>query len=111
MIKIATIDIKLKSYDELVFEITKLNTDIYLKNKEIERLNNIIEEFEKELTNKIEETKNLKDYSKWYVEGYDKAISITHSSHSGIMLETIKSTTIKRYEYLLDKLKELKEGK
>ena len=38
-----TIDIKLKSYDELVFEITKLNTDIYLKNKEIERLNNIID--------------------------------------------------------------------
>ena len=31
----ATIDIKLKSYDQLVFEITKLNTDIYLKDKEI----------------------------------------------------------------------------
>lgn len=36
------IDVKLKTYEQLQFEITKLNTDIFLKNKEIERLNNII---------------------------------------------------------------------
>ena len=34
----ATIDIKLKSYDELIFEITTLNTKLFLKDKEIERL-------------------------------------------------------------------------
>ena len=42
-----TIDIKLKTYEQLQFEITKLNTDIFLKDKEIERLNNIINELEK----------------------------------------------------------------
>ena len=45
----STIDLKLKTYEQLQFEITKLNTDIFLKNKEIERLNNIINEMEKEL--------------------------------------------------------------
>ena len=70
--------------------------------------NNIINELEKEIINTIEETRNLQDYSKWYVEGYEEVISLTHSSHSGVMLETIKSTTIKRYEYLLNKLQELK---
>ena len=38
----STIDLKLKTYQQLQFEITKLNTDIFLKDKEIERLNNII---------------------------------------------------------------------
>lgn len=47
----ATIDIKLKTYEQLQFEIMKLNTDIVLKDKEIERLNNIINEFEKYLVN------------------------------------------------------------
>ena len=57
------------------------------------------------IQNKIEESKNLQDYSKWYVENYDKAIDLTNSSHGGIMLETIKSTTIKRYEDVLNILK------
>jgi len=39
-----TIDVKLKTYEQLQFEITKLNTDIFLKGKEIERLNNKIKE-------------------------------------------------------------------
>lgn len=46
----SVIDLKLKSYDELIFEITTLNTNNYLlqqkvedKNKEIDRLNNIID--------------------------------------------------------------------
>lgn len=87
-----------------------------LKNKneelkdQLDFSNNIINELEKEIINTIEETRNLQDYSKWYVEGYEEAISLTHSSHSGVMLETIKSTTIKRYEYLLNKLQELKGG-
>lgn len=39
----AVIDIKLKSYDELVFEITKLNTDKYLLQKENEELKETID--------------------------------------------------------------------
>jgi predicted metal-dependent phosphoesterase TrpH len=33
-----TINLKLKTYEQLQFEITKLNTDIFLKDKEIEIL-------------------------------------------------------------------------
>lgn len=51
---------------------------------------------------KIKEQKELPDYSKYYVENYDKAINLTESTHSGVMLETIKSTTIKRYEDILE---------
>ena len=47
----ATIDIKLKTYDELIFEITTLNTKLFLKDKEIERLNNIINELEEFILN------------------------------------------------------------
>lgn len=57
----ATIDIKLKSYDELIFEITKLNTDLYLKNKEIERLNNIIDA----ISNILENYGRLEYYYKY----------------------------------------------
>ena len=46
-----TLDIKMKSYEELQYEIVNLNTDRYLKareieqkQQEIERLNNIINE-------------------------------------------------------------------
>ena len=51
---------------------------------------------------KIKEQKELPDYSKYYMESYDKAINLTNSTHSGVMLETIKSTTIKRYEDILE---------
>lgn len=54
------------------------------------------------IKNKKEEYKNMTDYHQYYVEGYDKAIELTHSSHSGIMLETIKSTTIKNCDDLLN---------
>ena len=50
----STIDLKLKTYEQLQFEINKLNTDIFLKDKEIERLNNIINELEKWLEEKLE---------------------------------------------------------
>lgn len=55
-------DLKLKTYEQLQFEITKLNTDIFLKNKEIERLNNIINELEKSIIFKLTEFKRNKDY-------------------------------------------------
>jgi len=54
------------------------------------------------LKSKKEEYSNLPDYHQYYVEGYDKAIELTHSSHSGVMLETIKSATIKNCDDLLN---------
>lgn len=54
------------------------------------------------LKKKKEKYKNMTDYHQYYVEGYDKAIELTHSSHSGVMLETIKSTTIKNCDNLLN---------
>lgn len=86
----ATIDIKLKTYEQLQFEIMKLNTDIILKDKEIERLNNIINELEKwlkeqrEFIQTIDMMPNLKE------------IKLEHK----IMFND--------YNNILDKLKELK---
>lgn len=60
----STIDLKLKTYEQLQFEITKLNTDIFLKDKEIERLNKELEKYKysadelyyiKELEERIDE--------------------------------------------------------
>ena len=77
-------------------------TDFLQKYKDLkERTNKAIKYLEKT----IEENKNLPDYSKHYVEGYDIAIETTHSSHSGVMLETIKSATIKTCEETLKILK------
>ena len=45
----ATIDIKLKSYDELIFEITKLNTDKYLLEQENKQLKEQLEDTTTEL--------------------------------------------------------------
>lgn len=42
----ATIDLKLKSYDELQFEIMRLNTDNYLKQQQIDKLINNWNELE-----------------------------------------------------------------
>ena len=42
----ATIDLKLKSYDELQFEIMRLNTDNYLKQQQIQELTNNWNELE-----------------------------------------------------------------
>lgn len=54
-----TIDVKLKTYEQLQFEITKLNTDIFLKDKEIERLNNIINECAEEILKELQENHHL----------------------------------------------------
>ncbi len=84
---------------------------------ENERLNVIIDDLEDKIDKvieycklKIKEQKELTDYSKYYLENYDKAINLTHSTHSGVMLETIKSTTIKRYEDILELLGDKENG-
>ena len=40
----STIDLKLKSYDELIFEITTLNTNNYLLQQKVEQLENMRKE-------------------------------------------------------------------
>ena len=54
VLNMAIIDIKLKTYQQLQFEIMKLNTDIFLKNKENkelqERIDKAIKRIEKELS-------------------------------------------------------------
>lgn len=80
----ATIDIKLKTYEQLQFEIIKLNTDIVFKNKEIDRLNNIISELEK----------------------FCKDCIVNHQIARENGDYTISDTF---FEMILDKLKKLKE--
>lgn len=58
----ATIDIKLKSYDELIFEITKLNTDKYLLEKENKQLKENYERIYNENC-KLRENHNINDIS------------------------------------------------
>ena len=78
------IELKLKTYEQLQFEIMNLNTNIVLKNKEIERLNNIINELEKILTEEY-------DYC-------DKHIDPAFGTGMGVAKRT------------LDKLKDLKDS-
>ncbi|MBQ1496500.1 MAG: hypothetical protein IIZ40_04070 [Bacilli bacterium] len=71
----ATIDIKLKSYDELIFEITKLNTDKYLLQQENKQLKEKIEKL-KDYGEKVGERRNelydkidkAIEYIKWQYE-------------------------------------------
>lgn len=96
--------------NQLLAELEMANRKLEEKDKEIERLNNIIDELENLLEIKKIRMSN-EDYSKSYLEGYDSIIGVNNLSHSGVMLETVKSTTIKLCSELLDKLKALKEGK
>lgn len=75
----ANINLQLKTYDQLVFEITKLITDIYLKDMKIARLNKIIDELEKTI------------------------------NECSILGEYESDRTFIEKDYLLNKLKELKE--
>ena len=79
--------------------------------KELMRLNNIIDELEDFITIRKARWENEQDYSQWYLEGYDNAIQVKHLSHSGVMLESLKSSSIKTCNDILNKLKELKENK
>lgn len=45
----ATIDLKLKTYDELQFEIMNLTTKNYLQQQELDKYKNIVDELEKVL--------------------------------------------------------------
>lgn len=50
----ANIDIKLKSYDELVFEIITLNTNKYLLEQKLNKYKEVLDKI-KELSNRVKE--------------------------------------------------------
>ena len=76
-----TIDLKLKTYEQLQFEVNKLVVDNFLKQKELDQCKNNWEELKKYL---IEESK------------FDEYKDITYRETMG---------------YALDKMKELEEDK
>lgn len=93
---------KLEDYEEQVKK-AKLCDE---KDKEIERLHSIIKEVRELAIIKKARVENEPDYSKSYLEGYENAIQTQHLSHSGVMLETIKSTiktTCNDFLEILDK--------
>lgn len=91
---------------------TMLNTrhKIATQITQITQLTNNWNELEDILKIKKARMLNEPDYSKYYLEGYETAIQTTHSSHSGIMLETAKNSIVVLCDELLDKMKEIKEG-
>lgn len=69
-----------------IFELI-INLQTQLQQKE-----NIIKGVRELAIIKKARVENEPDYSKSYLEGYEVAIQTQHLSHSGVMLETIKST-------------------
>ena len=96
---------KLEDKEEV--EMIYRDNDIQYLEKELDKYKNVFDNIKECCKDKIQEQKEMVDFSKYYLENYDKAISETNSSHSGILLETIKSTTIKRYEDILELLEEV----
>lgn len=86
----ATIDLKLKSYDELQFEIMRLNTDNYLKQQKIDQLTNN--------WNELEEW--LKIIPKYFMD--------RRSNNTAVYIQEGMKQQI---DLTLDKMKEIKEGK
>jgi len=76
--------------------------------QQINQLTNNWNELEDLLKIKKARMLNEPDYSKYYLQGYETAILTTHSSHSGIMLETAKNSIVVLCDELLDKMKEIK---
>lgn len=72
----STIDLKLKSYDELIFEITTLNTNNYLLQQKVEQLENIRKEA-------VKATKDVKQFV--YDELVDRNVSGATETHCKIM--------------------------
>ena len=100
----ATIDIKLKTYDELIFEITTLNTKLFLKDKEIERLN--------------KEKDDLDDYNRHLHNENKRLNNIINifKNNIDITIQIIKEQPTGNDEWILERLEgiknigELKEG-
>ena len=85
-------------------------TEIMETQEVINQLTNNWNELEDILKIKKARMLNEPDYSKYYLEGYETAIQTTHSSHSGIMLETAKNSIVVLCDELLDKMKEIRDS-
>lgn len=69
----ATIDIKLKTYEQLQFEISKLMIDNFLKQQELEKYKNIVDEAIK--------------YNKELCELYDCGMELSNAQTNLVILE------------------------
>lgn len=93
-------------YDESAHMVIEILNNLENENK---RLHTIIKEVRELAIIKKTRVENEPDYSKSYLEGYENAIQTQHLTHSGVMLETIKSTikvTCDDFLEILDKEKE-----
>lgn len=82
------INLKLKTYDQLTMEIVKLQIDILCKDKEIERLNNELQDFkvqdisnQEKLYNLIEENERLNNIINEAINYIDD--NIYYKDHKG----------------------------
>ena len=57
----ATIDIKLKTYEQLQFEIIKLNTDNYLKQQQLDKYKNVIDKIKEYCKEEIIDNREYRD--------------------------------------------------
>ena len=98
----------LNHLEEYYKNFNKISTLLnYEQDKRIE-LENIIKEVRELAIIKKARVENEPDYSKSYLEGYENVIQTQHLTHSGVMLEAIKSTiktTCNDFLEILDKEK------
>ena len=87
-----------------------LEINVLVKNKELERLNNIITELENYIQECLTKIENDREWYKFICPDIEEAIEINKLSISGTMLEFSKSGSKYAYKNSLDKLKELKEN-
>lgn len=91
-------DIRLKTYDELIFEITKLNTDKFLLQKENQELKKQQKEFIEHLERKIKECDS---YFK-YIEKMAKELKARSSGKTYLASEIMKNEVAKKvYQEIL----------
>lgn len=75
------IDLKLKTYDELTFEITRLNTDKYLLEQKLQQKENII----KGLDNTIENLEEVVEHKENIIKEVEKFVEEVLSSTKGVI--------------------------
>lgn len=76
----------------------KENCDLRL---EVLNLKTTLEEIIDKAKVRLSRLENEPDYCKWFLEGYDRAITVNRLSNSGVAMEWVKSTMIKDCKDLL----------
>lgn len=100
-----TIDIKLKSYSELIFEISKLNTDKYLLEQENKHLEEEIEEYKRI---EQEDLKAFNNYDSILAE-LEEWLKEIKKIYEEDVFDIVSNTIYNQCEDTLDKIQELKE--